>query len=442
MIAHSSLGPSGAKRWMNCPGSVRLCAGVPKPPASEYAAEGTVAHALAEEYATGAIDYLDLASRVGNVISQDGFEIEVTDEMVDGAALYSDTIDADRRALQGSDRPAPVVGKAETRVHASDVDERVWGTADFFLWQVGHKLFVYDYKFGKGVVVEAEANEQGALYLLGAAKTFKLNLKAFEEIQFVIVQPRAPHADGAVRRWRTSATWLEQFAVRARAAAQKTLEEDAPLAAGDWCRWCPAKAQCPAMHQAAMTAAQADFADAPPEQAIAKMEARLPEARLMTDAQLVQAFRWEDIVNSFFEAVKEVLRERLSSGQAVAGVKLVEGRSVRQWADEARVVQAFKAELGEKLYEKKLLSPAKLEKIVGKGRLVSPDGADLTVKPEGKKAVALESDPRPAAKSSAHDDFGVVLTGTTCPECEILGTCSRHKKEAVGAASTKKSIWP
>ena len=426
---HSTLGPSSAKRWMSCPGSVALSAQVPALPASQFAAEGTVAHQLAEAFATGAVDSLDLMGRVGTVVKQDGFDIEITDEMVDGAIEYRDTIAADRAALEKDKRPAAVIGKAELRVHASSVDELVWGTADYILYRKGHALRVYDYKYGKGVTVEARENAQMALYAVGAMDTEAGH--AFGEIEVVVVQPRASHAEGTVRRWKVSSQWLAFFKNEARLAAKATQQKGAKLAAGDWCRWCPAAGVCPELHKAAAKEARADF-DEVPDGRLAKMEARLPEVRLMTDEQLVKAFQWEDTVGSFFEAVRAVLTERLSTGTAVPGIKLVDGRSNRQWVDEGAVVKEFSAVLGEKLYEpKKILSPAKLEKVVGKGRPID----HLTFKPEGRKSIALDKDPRPVARSSAKDDFTVVGQ-------DPLDDLISHPLPGPTAISGGKKVWP
>ena len=398
--AHSTLGPSSAHRWMECPGSIALCAKAPPQPTSKAAAEGTVAHSLAEELVTGKIDVLGMMDRVGANVTQGGHEIEITEDMVEGAIEYCEVISRDRAILLESKKPAHIVQKAEVRVSAPSIDKRVWGTADYIQYRKGDKLLVYDYKFGKGVIVESEENEQGALYVIGAMESEAG--EAFDTVEFVIVQPRAPHAEGPVRRWTVEREWLAEFKAKASKAAVETLNPQAELRAGDWCRWCPAQAFCPALHRKAAQSAMVAFDDAPPLTPV-KMESRLPDVRLMTEAELVQAFAWEETVNGFFEAVKEVLRERLSAGAKIQGVKLVEGRSNRQWVSEDAVIAEFAPVLGgeDKLFERKLLSPAKLEKLVGKKRPLD----HLTFKPEGKKAIALDRDPRPEAKSSAQDAF-------------------------------------
>lgn len=398
---HAQLAPSSAERWMNCPGSVALCAQVPRRPTSIHAAEGTVAHKLAEQYVTNEVDTLELNAMLGTVIKEAGHEIEVIEEMIDGAMEYRDLINADRALLELDERPSPVHGKSEFRVKMSEIDPRIWGTCDYALYRKGHKLIVYDYKFGKGHVVEPEENPQAALYVLGVMET--IGCRVFDEVEIVIHQPRAAHIEGPVRRWKVSTEWLTEFKDRCVLAAAETIKIDAKIEAGPWCRWCDARATCPTMTAAAADNARAAF-DQPPPAAGSKKELvanALPDARALSVAKLARILEWEDTINSWLEAVKDVVREKLSNGEEVPGFKLVDGRSNRKWIDEERVEQEYGAVLGDKLFEpKKMLSPAKLEKVVGKKKL-----DHLTFKPPAKKAVAKEKDPRPVARSSAQDAF-------------------------------------
>lgn len=421
---HSTLSPSSAKRWINCPGSVALVAKAPPLPKSEYATEGAVAHSLAEELVTGKVDSLELMARIGNTVMQDGFEIEISEDMIDGAIEYHDLIKADHAALTADKRPASIIGQAEVRVQAKSVDPDLWGTADYILYRPGHKLIVYDYKFGKGVIVDPTKNEQAAIYAIavmdGAAGW------AFDEVEIVICQPRGAHIDGTTRRWNAPISWLKSFRDGLQTAIAATKAAQAPLIAGDWCRWCPARPSCPAIYGAIQKQAQVDFAVAPPTDP--KSTSALPDVRLMPVAKLAAALDWEDAINSWYEAVKEVVREKLSAGEEVPGFKLVEGRSNRKWIDEDLVVTEFSSVLGpDRLYEKKLLSPAKLEKIIGKGKV-----DHLTFKPEVGKAIAKNDDPRPVAKSSAADDFTAIPQALSLDD-ELLGTVTPTKS---------KAIWP
>lgn len=432
MSAHSRLGPSSAKRWLNCPGSVALCAKAPKQPPSEYAAEGTVAHDIAERYVTGKLDFESMVALIGTAVMEGGFEIEVSEEMIDGAVEYHDVIAADRAALDVVSKPLPVLWAAEKRVCAASVDPELWGTADYFQYRKGDTLFIYDYKFGKGVVVSPTRNEQAMIYAI-AVMDGEAGW-AFDKVVVKIVQPRGSHADGSTREWVTTTAEMRAFRDKLIPAVAATRAAGAQIVAGEWCRWCSAKPYCPVMYEAAQVSAGADFEVVAP----APGGKTLPDAKLLSIEQLAKALAWQDAVESWFVAVKEVVVEKLSAGQEVPGWKLVDGRSNRKWTDEAAVVAKFGAVLGEdKLYVRKIVSPSALEKIVGKKAGVD----ELTFKPEAKKSVAPDTDPRPKAASSAQDDFKALPAPAPAPAHDDL--MAELMGEASPAAPAKREpIWP
>jgi hypothetical protein len=355
---------------MNCPQSVQLIAKlnlVQKP--SKYAVEGTVAHGLLEEYMTGKVSALDLLERVGDVVTEQGFDITIEEEMVNAIFAFHDEVKADEALLT---KPAKVSKAAEMRVCATSVDQDLWGTADYILYQPGNKLFVYDFKYGRGKVVEADENKQMALYAIAVLDSVNL---PFSTVELVIIQPR--QSDG-VRRWTTSVAWLRAFAAQAKKAVEETRSPSARLAAGDWCRWCPAaSAGCPAQFGLIQQEAQKVFA--------------FPEPRLLPLEKLAAALQYEDAINSWFEGVKVVIREKLEAGEEVPGWKLVQKKTNRKWVNEQDVEAKFAPLIGDRLYEKSILSPSKLEKIVGKDEV-----APLTFKPDGGNAIAPTSDKREA----------------------------------------------
>lgn len=406
MNGHSSIGPSSAERWVSCPGSVALSAKCVKPKTNRAAAEGTVAHGLAEELVSGKIDDLALMTRKGQVVETDGHEITVDDEMIEAVILYRDVIASDLAAMKKEGRPALICKLTEERVHVRSISEELWGTADFILYQKGNKIKVYDFKYGYGVV-EAKENKQMACYLQGAMETFAGDV--FDELEQIIVQPRAPHADGVVRRWIVPQEWLATFLEEARAAVEETARPDAKLKSGDHCKWCPAQSGgCPEIFREAQMQTQADFTVYAPTETEIKAGnlGGLPDIRLMSFEKLALALGWQDAIESFFSSVKDRVREVLESGQSVPGWKLVEGRSNRKYIDEKKVIERYEPEIGERLWEKKLLSPAKLEAVVGKKKI-----DDLVYKPEARKAIARDTDPRPVAALSAQVDFDPMCVG-------------------------------
>lgn len=420
-IGHSSIGPSGAERWMNCPGSVALSATLLPSKPSIHAVEGTVAHGLLELYMKGELNAIALLEKVGDVVTEQGFDIEVTEEMVNAIFAFHDEVEADRKTLT---RPAKVTGTAEGRVCAKSVDKELWGTADYILYQPGNKLFVYDFKYGKGKVVEADENKQMALYALGVFDSLGLEGGSFNSIELVIIQPRAPHIEGGVRRWETNIKWLQDFRNQARNAVKATRLPNAPIVAGTWCQWCPAKAQCPEKYALVQREAAVVFG--------APTVTPLPNVRLMPVEKLSAALKYEDLINSWFEAVRSLIKEKLEAGEEVPGWKLVDKKTNRQWVDEAEVIAKFAPLLGEsKLYDKpKLLSPAKLEKIVGKDEV-----APLTFKPVAGKSVAPDNDPRPSLASAAAEAAGVFAAAEAPKEDDLLA-------ELAAAPEPKKEVVP
>lgn len=397
-MGHSSLSPSAAGRWIACPGSIALSAQCPPQPASIYAAEGTVAHDLAYQLLMGKATHQALVQRVGETVMQDGFEIEITEDMVDGAKLYHDTVWNHVKEMK-TKKVAPVHVKAEERICASSISEDLWGTSDCTFWQNGNVLEVVDYKYGRGVPVGATGNKQMLIYAIAAMDSAAKSW-AFDKVRLTVVQPRAPHAEGPVRTWEISVAELKKYAAEIKAAVVATTEPNPKTVAGSHCLWCPAKGICPAMLGAAQKAVAADFATIPsPVKAL--------DAASLTMEQALNALAWEDTVGEFFKALRSRLESELQMGRAVPGWKLVEGKSNRQWTDEGQVEKELGPLLGDAIYvERKVKSPAQIEKLVGKGKV-----DHLTMKPAGKIVMVEESDPRPAVETAGvANDFEALLS--------------------------------
>lgn len=394
---HSNISPSSAERWIACPGSVALCATLPRSKSSEAAAEGTCAHSLGEMLLTNKKTKRDIIAMEGETVPVDDYEITIDEEMIDGAIFYYDTVMAARAAVVAMGRPGEVQVRVEQRVVAKSVDEHLYGTSDVCVFQKGNRLVVPDFKYGKGVMVGCEGNKQLEIYAIGVMDS--VAGWAFDSVDIGIIQPRNRDEDRRVA-WATYTTArLKEIAAELKVAVARTREKDAEFCAGDHCRWCPAKVDCPVMFAGIQKAAEVDFTAVSVPAAVGS----LPDPRLLTVDKMAYALEWEDAINSWFEAIRQRAVEILGDGGEFPGWKLVDKKSNRQWVDEAAVVVEFGAVLGEdEMYApKKLLSPAKLEKIVGKGKLDA-----FTVKPDIGKALARFSDKRPAARSSAADDFG------------------------------------
>ena len=277
---HSNLGASSAYRWMSCPGSVKLSANIPRKDTS-FSLEGTAAHSLGEiAYAAD----LDPSNWLGEKIEG----IVVTADMVDAVRVYVeflkdlksngyDTLIEHRFDLSKLSPPSPM-----------------FGTSDCVAYHAGERrLIVGDYKHGAGVAVEVEENSQLKYYGLGALLQLSPSQRV-DEIELVIVQPRAQHKDGPIRRWTCSVDHLLDFSSELIERAQLTMRDDAPLAAGKHCRFCPAQPMCPELHKETQLVAASEFSDKP-----------LLDPRLLSPAQLSDVLEKADLVEDWLRSVRQ-----------------------------------------------------------------------------------------------------------------------------------------
>jgi hypothetical protein len=343
---HAKLSPSSAKRWINCPGSIREIEALPpeeRDRRSQYAEEGTAAHRVAEECLRRGIPAEELLGyRVGiseqlgpELYKRDGeireHEYEVTIEMVEAVNVYLEDI---RRAKEALPFGEAVV---EARVKPFDDVEEVYGTLDFSIYDpVEGMLIVNDYKHGAGVKVAVENNEQVMIYALGRMR--EIGIENLSEVELRVTQPRSPGEHG-VKTWRVTPSdlwsWREMVL---RPAVAATKAPDAPLVPGDHCRFCPVAPTCTALRRKVIQETQLDF-DALPATTIAegKVVLRLPDAG--DPEQVAAAMRAVEIIDNWCREVEGLAQRRLERGQPVPGFKLVRKRSNRAWADEKALIE-------------------------------------------------------------------------------------------------------
>lgn len=368
MADHAKLGPSSADRWMSCAGSVVLSEGMPNK-SSEFADEGTKAHALAEALLVGEAAKGDL-------------------DMVENVMVYVDYV----QSLGGDLH-------AEQRVKVTD---DLWGTADAVVWQPLEKhLHIVDLKYGAGVPVEVEGNLQLKIYALATLLTFGYPA---ERVTATIVQPRCPHSDGPVRSATYDVVDLLDFHAdvldaigRVQFAAKDAGNID--LAEQDWdnkflapsekgCRWCLAAPKCPALKSKAQTLAKQVFAPGLPYD---------PKA-------LADTLDFLPILEGWIKNTREFAYAEAEQGNAIPQWKLVEKRATRKWRDESTVINFFRDHPADfDLFEKKLITPAAMEKLLPKEDRALLE--DLTVKESSGHTLVHESDKRPAIRVDAKSAF-------------------------------------
>ena len=247
----------------------------------------------------------------------------------------------------------------------------VFGSCDL-VGRIGQRAIVLDWKFGDGVMVDAEENEQLLFYAAAAMRTAETAwaFSGVDEIECVIVQPPA------IRRWVTTPARVKQFETDLKAAVKASQAPDAPLKTGDHCRWCTAKPTCPLVTGAADRALQA-------------------KVDQLDVTQINGYLRNADLLEGWITSLRELALQMLESGAKLPDYKLVAKRAVRNWTDEEKAkVALFAYGLTESdVMEKKMISPAKAEKLLKK----LPEG--LTVSISSGSTLASVDDPRPAVRS-------------------------------------------
>lgn len=332
-MSHALLAPSSSNRWLKCLGSVSLSVDFPDK-SSIYAQEGTAAHELCEKGLKSkvkSIQDLKLPSTIN--------DFEVNDEMIESAEVYIQTI---RNDLKRSYKNV----KAEIKFELTDY---IWGTVDAYCVK-GDTAYVYDFKYGKGVVVAAEDNTQLMIYALGAIK----DTPEIKKVKLTIVQPRAD-TESMVRSVTYTAKYLNQFKSEVLRVEEDILSsEPSKLVVGDHCRWCRAKAICPEQKKLA--------------QAVARVEdfKNLPKPKTLSMKEIGEVIVKGDLLTSWIKEVGVYAHSLAMKGEKIYGCKLVQKRRTRKWKDEDTAETYLQTELEDKAYEKKILSPAKAEKALKK----------------------------------------------------------------------------
>lgn len=362
---HAILSPSSAKRWIHCTPSA-LLAKEAGSKSSIYAEEGTLAHEIAEyaltQYLEGIYDpIIDNAIPLKDEhLKNPLFSIDMADYIRD----YCEYVIAEVYETDKVDWPTKVF--LERKVDITDYAPDSFGSVDVTL-ESSHAIHIIDLKYGAGVKVFADHNEQMMLYALGALKAAAAS-KDITKIKMTIAQVRLDHYDTFEMSKGELLDWAEKVL---KPAAKEAIQGKGKQVIGSWCGFCPVKAQCRAQRDAIL----ADFDEK-------------PEPLLLSDEEVTDLIGKIDTYKSWIESVNKYVYDRAIQGHKWEGYKLVAGRSSRVIKDEAKIRQALLNEyLEDEVLNIKLKGIGDLEKLVGKKVFSARFGDAIESRPGAPKLV-------------------------------------------------------
>ncbi len=376
---HALLSASSAERWINCPPSARLTENMPDTE-SPHAAEGTLAHSLAELKVRKKFENMrksEYDKRLGEIRKDPLYAPEM-----DG---HTDTyLDRILKVAHGYSKVKPYV-VAEKRLDYSAYAPGGFGTCDCAML-CKNDLHIFDFKYGKGVPVSAEDNPQLKLYALGALAEYDF-LYDIQSVTLHIVQPRLDNISDFTIGVDALTAWGNSI----RPAAELAYNGEGEFKCGDWCRFCKAKATCRARAEDFFTL---------------EKSAELPK-ELLSDYEIGEILERASRLKNWVSEVEEYVLSEILSGKSVEGWKAVEGRSNRKITDIDSAFEVLKKEGYDEamLYERKPITLTELEKLVTKKKLEELIGGMID-KPRGKPTLAPESDKRKPYAPDLEEMFG------------------------------------
>lgn len=370
MAKHALLSASASKQWLNCPPSAKLCSEI-EDRASPYAQQGTDAHELCEYKVQVAL---------GNKATDPTENLEYFDaEMENCTDEYRNyVVEQLEEAKKFCNDPIVLV---EQRLDFSKWVPQGFGTGDCLI-VADDVLHIIDFKYGLGVIVNAEHNPQMMCYGLGALDIYD-GIYDIKTVKMTIFQPRRDNVSTFTMSKDELLSWADTVLAP---TAKLAFEGKGEFKAGDHCTFCKIKATCRKRAEYNLQLAQYDF----------EMPANLDETEIAAILPKV-----DDLV-SWVNDIKEYALQQALSGTKYDGYKVVEGKSNRKYVDEGAVASIV-TDAGYDPYEKKLLGITAMTSLLGKTKFAELLG-ELIEKPQGKPTLVPETDKRPAL-NTAKDDF-------------------------------------
>jgi hypothetical protein len=420
MTTHAQLSPSKRSRWALCPGSIREEAKYPEQGGGPAAIDGTHSHTLLEQCFKG--EPVEPAAFIGLTLKDHEGEFTVDASRAERVKVAYDYIM--ERSMGGVFKIV-----SETRVDPAFLLGRddLSGTVDIQII-AGDVLELIDYKDGMGVV-SAEGNMQLEQYAYGVLAGYKLPVNGtypFDTVCMTIIQPKlALKGMKPITSHTVSVRSLLDNMGTIILQAAATDKTDAPLVPGEsQCKFCRAKGSCSALASNVMEGVGVMFQPVTTQTTEIAQQAADKDPAKMDDQQLRQIMEGAPLMRQFLEAVEAETLRRLNGGVTIPGLKLVNGRGSRAWSLPEDQIAEKLIKMGVPkgaVYETKLVSPAKAEKLTWEAtkagekikkqlsdRQLKTLDQEYVVKMAGKLTVVPESDSRPAVVMNAAPMFSAV----------------------------------
>lgn len=370
MIKHALLSASSMQRILECPPSARLCANI-EDRASPYAQQGTDAHELCE---------YKILKALGNPVRDPRDALAFYDaEMENCTEEYLNFV---MEQFQEAKEycPDPII-LVEQKLDFSKWVPDGFGTGDCLI-VADSCLHIIDFKYGLGILVDAERNPQMMCYALGALDIYD-GIYDISTVKMTIFQPRRDNISTCTMPKEELLFWADSVLAP---TARLAYEGEGEFKAGEHCAFCKVKATCRKRAEYNLALAKYDF----------EMPATLE------DSEIAAILPQVDELVSWVNDIKEYALQKALSGTKYDGYKIVEGKSNRKYTDECAVASAVTA-AGYDPYEKKLLGITAMTSLLGKAKFNELLGG-LIDKPAGKPTLVPATDKRPAL-NTAKDDF-------------------------------------
>lgn len=366
---HAVLSASSSHRWLECPPSAMLCAKVGDT-TSEFALQGTDAHTLCEHKLKLALG-LESKNPTQNLTYFD-------EEMADCSEIYAEYV-MEQYSSSKEKCIDPIV-LIEQRLDFSRWVPEGFGTGDCVI-VADETLTVIDFKYGVGILVEADNNPQMMCYALGALELFD-GIYDINQISMTIFQPRRENISTYTISKEELLKWANEVLAPTAELAAKGKGE---YKAGDHCQFCKVKATCRKRAEYNLELARYDF--------------EMPVS--LQDNEIEAILTKIDELVSWAGDIKEFALQQAVSGKEWRDWKLVEGRSNRKYVNEKSVAEKV-ASAGYDPYEHKVMGITAMTKLLGKSKFEELLSG-LTHKPQGKPTLVPKSDKRPVMNTAAND---------------------------------------